>query len=201
MSEVMEASELDNSALEQLFGSARSLHNYSNRPVSDETLRSLYDLWKLGPTAFNSQPARVVFVRTSEGKQRLAPALAQFNRDKTIKAPVTAIVAYDTRFFEHLPAQFPGANVRSMFATDPANAEQTAFRNGSLQGAYFMIAARALGLTVGPMSGFNAELVNRAFFPDGRCRVNFLVNIGYHDGTRPRPRGPRLRFEDAVQFA
>lgn len=201
MSEVMEATELDDSALAQLFGSARSLHTFSNRPVSDETLRSLYDLWKLGPTAFNSQPARVVFVRSSAGKQRLAPALAQFNRDKTMKAPVTAIIAYDMRFYEHLPTQFPGANVRSMFVSDPVNAEQTAFRNGSLQGAYLMIAARALGLAVGPMSGFNAEAINRAFFADGRYRVNFLVNIGYHDGTIPRSRGPRLRFEDAVQFA
>ena len=201
MSEAMEATELDESALAQLFVSARSVHTYSSRPVSDETLRSLYDLWKLGPTAFNSQPARIVFVRSPAGKQRLAPALSQFNRDKTLKAPVTAIVAYDTRFYDHLPAQFPGADVRSAFAGDPVEAERTAFRNGSLQGAYLMIAARALGLAVGPMSGFNADAVNRTFFADGRYRANFLVNMGYHNGALPRPRGPRLKYEQAVQIA
>lgn len=149
----------------------------------------------------NTQPGRVVFVRSAEAKAGLEPALAPSNVEKTMAAPVTAIVAYDTEFYEHLPTQFP-ANpaAREMFAGKTAFAFDTATRNVTLQGAYLILAARALGLDTGPMSGFNAALLNEAFFPDGRWRANFLVNLGWGDPAGVRPRGPRLAFDDAVRF-
>jgi nitroreductase len=184
-------------ALDQLFRSARSVHSFKAEPVTDDTLRNLYDLIKWGPTAFNAQPARFVFVRSAEAKQRLAPALSAGNRDKTLAAPATVIVAYDSKFFERLPEHSPRAF--DLLSADAALAEATAFRNGTLQGAYLLIAARALGLAVGPMSGFNPDAINREFFPDGSYRANFLANIGYADDSAPRPRGPRFEFADVVQ--
>jgi nitroreductase len=184
-------------ALDQLFRSARSVHSFKADPVTDDTLRSLYDLMKWGPTAFNAQPARYVFVRSAEGKERLAPALSASNRDKSLGAPATVIVAYDSKFFERLPEH--SARVLDLFSADGTLAEATAFRNGTLQGAYLLIAARALGLSVGPMSGFNPDAINREFFPDGRYRANFLANIGYADDSAPRPRGPRFEFADVVE--
>lgn len=191
------AARIEESALDRLFRSARSIHHFTADPVTDETLKSLYDLLKWGPTAFNAQPARYLFVRSPQGKARLAPALSAGNRDKSLAAPVTAIVAYDLRFFDRLPEH--NARAIELFAGNGALAESTAFRNGTLQGAYLLIAARALGLSVGPMSGFDADAVNREFFPEGRCRVNFLANIGYANDGQPRPRGPRFEFDDVVE--
>jgi len=191
---------LDAAALDQLFRSARSLHGFSAEPVSDATLEQLYDLLKWGPTAFNAQPARYVFVRSAAAKARLAPALSEGNKAKTLAAPVTAIVAYDRRFYERLPQQFAHANVSHLFQFDSPQTEATALRNGTLQGAYLVLAARALGLTAGPMSGFDAAAVDAEFFPDGRHRSNFLVNLGYGDGRPARPRGPRLRFDEVAQI-
>ncbi len=196
----MATSILDSSALDQLFRGARSLHTFKADPVTDATLRNLYDLAKWGPTAFNAQPARYVFVRSEAAKARLAPALSGSNRDKTVAAPVTVIVAYDSQFFTNHPDPASKAKSNELFVNNAELAAATAFRSGTLQGAYLLIAARALGLTVGPMSGFDAEAVNREFFPDGRYRANFLANIGYADATEPRPRGPRFQFEDVAEI-
>ncbi|MDP8984917.1 MAG: malonic semialdehyde reductase [Pseudomonadota bacterium] len=190
---------LDDAALDQLFRSARSIHTFKPEPVTDATVHALYDLLKWGPTAFNAQPARYVVIRSAAGKARLEPTLAAGNRDKTMAAPATVIVAYDTKFFERLQGQLPASSME-LFSTNPAHAQSTAFRNGTLQGAYLLIAARALGLAVGPMSGFNAEALDREFFPDGRYRANFLVNIGYANDTAPRPRAPRFAFTDVVEL-
>jgi nitroreductase len=191
---------LPDAALDQLFCEARTYNQFADRAVDDATLRSLYELYRWGPTAMNTQPGRVVFVRSAGAKARLRPALAPGNVDKTMAAPVTAIVAYDTAFHEHLATQFP-ANpaAREMFAGNAAIALDTATRNGTLQGAYLILAARALGLDTGPMSGFNAALLDQAFFPDKRWRANFLVNLGWGDPAGVRPRGPRLEFDDAVR--
>jgi 3-hydroxypropanoate dehydrogenase len=186
--------------LDQLFRSARATHAFTSQPVTDETLWRIYELLKWGPTAYNGQPGRYVFVRSAEAKARLAPALSSSNRAKTLAAPVTAIVAYDTRFFERLPELSPGSSGIEVLGKNAPLAEITALRNGTLQGAYLLLAARALGLATGPMSGFNPEQVNREFFADSNWRVNFLINLGYADGSAPRPRLPRLSFEDAVRI-
>jgi len=190
---------IDDVTLDRLFRSARSVHTFKPDPVSDSTLRSLYDLLKWGPTAFNSQPARYVFLRSAEAKARLAPTLSGSNRDKTLKAPVTVIVAYDLKFFSDHPDEAAKAQMTKIYADNAELAAATAFRNGTLQGAYLIIAARAFGLTVGPMSGFDANAVNREFFPDGRYQANFLANLGYADETPPRPRGPRFDFDHVAK--
>jgi len=192
--------ELADTSLDQLFREARTHNGWLNRPVSDEQLRRIYDLMKWGPTSANSSPARIVFLRSQDAKQRLAPALAPGNVEKTLQAPVTAIVAQDLEFYEQLPKLFPHADARSWFLGNQSLIESTAFRNSSLQGAYLMLAARALGLDVGPMSGFDNEKVDREFFPDGRVKSNFLVNIGYGDRSKLPPRSPRLAFEEAAQL-
>ena len=191
---------LEAEALDQLFRAARSTHAFTSQPVTDELLRQLYELLKWGPTAWNAQPARYVFVRSPEAKARLAPAMSSGNRAKTLAAPVTAIVAYDTRFFERLDEWAPGSTGKQVLSRDPALAEVTAQRNGSLQGAYLILAARALGLAAGPMSGFNGEALNREFFADSTWRANFLVNLGFSDGSVPKPRAARVPFEDAVRI-
>jgi 3-hydroxypropanoate dehydrogenase len=191
---------LDDAVLDRLFRGARSIHAFKDRPVTDATLNTLFDLLKWGPTAFNCQPARFVFLRSTESKARLLPSLSSANREKTSRAPVNAIVAYDRQFFEHLPVQFPGARVQELFTGNAGLAESTAFRNSTLQGAYLLIAARALGLAVGPMSGFNPDAVDREFFPDGRYRTNFLANLGYADDSAPRARGPRFEFGDVADI-
>jgi 3-hydroxypropanoate dehydrogenase len=190
---------IDDVALDRLFRSARSIHTFKPDPVSDSTLRHLYELLKWGPTAFNSQPARYVFIRSAEAKARLAPALPAGNRDKTLAAPVTVIVAYDVKFFSDHPDENSSSQMAKIFANNSELATTTAFRNGTLQGAYLLIAARALGLAVGPMSGFDANTINREFFPDGRYLANFLTNIGYANDAEPRPRGPRFEFDDVAQ--
>jgi 3-hydroxypropanoate dehydrogenase len=193
---------LDAHALDVLFREAHSTHAFTE-PVTDEQLRELYELMKWGPTTFNTQPARFVFVRSKEAKEKLAPALTPANLDKTMQAPVTAIVAYDLRFYDNLPKAFPHrpeANKAFMGDEKLAHAERTALRNSSLQGAYMIIAARALGLDCGPMSGFDNAKVDAAFFPDGRWKSNFLCNLGRGDATKVIPRNPRLTFEEACRI-
>jgi 3-hydroxypropanoate dehydrogenase len=192
---------LNNTALEQTFTQARTFNKFTDRTVSDETLHALYELAKWGPTSMNSQPARIVFVRSAEAKAQLLPALLPGNADKTLAAPVCAIVAMDSRFFEHLPEQFPAMNAKPMFEGNAALAEGTAFRNSSLQAAYLIVAARQLGLDCGPMSGFDPAKVNQAFFPDGRYKTNLLINLGYGDASGNHPRGPRLPFETVARIA
>ena len=185
-------------ALAQLFREARTHRAWLHQPVPLELLREAYDLARLGPTSANSSPARFVFLTTPEAKERLRPALDPGNVEKTMTAPVTVIFAWDTEFYERLPKLSPHADVRSYFVGNQSLIHETAFRNGSLEAAYFILAARALGLDCGPMSGFNAEKVNAEFFPDGKWKANFLCNLGYGDPAKLRPRGPRLSFEEAA---
>lgn len=187
-------------SLGQVFFAARSVNTFRDTPVTDAMLKELHALLRWGPTSMNCQPGRFVFVRSEAAKVRLLPALAPGNVEKTRQAPVTVIVAQDTRFFEHLPTQFPAYDARPMFEGNAELAAATAFRNSTLQGAYLIIAARMLGLDAGPMSGFDAGKVNEAFFPDGRYAVNFLVNLGYGDPAGNYPRGPRLAFDDVAQI-
>lgn len=191
---------LDSHALEQLFLKARTHNAWQDRPVPEALLRQLYDLVKMAPTSANCSPARFVFVHTAEGKARLKPALSAGNLDKTLAAPVTVIVAHDLRFAERLPYLFPHTDARPWFA-DPKVAETTAFRNGTLQVAYLILAARALGLDTGPMSGFDQAKVDEAFFKDTGYRSNVLVNLGYGDATDLFPRSPRLPFDEACSIA
>jgi 3-hydroxypropanoate dehydrogenase len=191
---------LDSAALDQAFRLARTFGKFKPEPVTDDTLHALYELLKWGPTSMNAQPGRFVFLRSPESRLRLKPALSPGNVDKTMVAPVTVIVATDTRFYEHLPEQFPAYDAKPMFEGNAALAEATAFRNGTLQGGYLILAARMLGLDCGPMSGFDASKVNAEFFPDGRWKANFLVNLGYGDPGANFPRGPRLPFEAATQL-
>jgi len=186
--------------LNQAFLEARSFNRFSDRPVSAETLHQLYDLMKWGPTSMNTQPARLLFLTSPEAKERLVPSLSPGNVDKTRAAPVTVIVAQDLDFFEHLPTQFAAYDAKPLFANNAALAESTAFRNSSLQGAYLIIAARLLGLDAGPMSGFDGDKLNAEFFPEGRWRANFLINLGYGDASGNHPRGPRLPFDSVARI-
>src|SRR5512139_395462 len=173
---------IDDRALDQLFREARTHNKWQDRPVPDAKLRELYDLLKMAPTSANAGPGRFVFVRTPEGKAKLKPALSAGNLEKTMNAPVTVIVAHDTHFYDHLPTLFPHApDAKNWFTGSLSFAEQTAFRNGSLQGAYLILAARALGLDAGPMSGFDAAKVDEAFFQGTNWKTNFLINLGYGD--------------------
>lgn len=193
---------LDAKSLDTIFRQART-HNAISGPVTDAQLRELYDLMKWGPTTMNTQPGRIVFVRSTQAKEKLRPALSPGNLDKTMAAPVTAIIAYDLMFYENLPKTFPQRPdaINGFKGEDKkAGNEKLAFRNGSLQGAYFIIAARALGLDCGPMSGFDNAKVDAAFFPDGRWKSNFLVNIGKGDPAKVMPRNPRLTFEEACRI-
>jgi 3-hydroxypropanoate dehydrogenase len=191
---------LDDSALDQLFRTARTQNRWQPRPVPDGRLEELYDLLKYAPTSANSSPARFVFVRTAEGKARLKEALSPGNIEKTMTAPVTVIVAHDTAFHDKLPFLFPHADARSWFAGNPAFAEATAVRNGTLQGAYLILAARAVGLDAGPMSGFDNQRVDESFLFGTGWRSNFLVNLGYGDPDGLFPRSPRLSFDEACRL-
>jgi len=188
---------LDDAGLDLIFRSARTRNGWHDTPLPETLLRAVYDLAKLGPTSANSCPGRFVFVRSAQAKERLRPHLIETNVDKTMRAPCCVIVAYDTRFYDLLPRLFPSRDFRSMFMANAVLSEETAFRNGSLQGAYFMIAARALGLDCGPMSGFNRATLDAEFFPDGRWRSNFLCNIGYGTDENLFPRNPRPDFDEA----
>jgi 3-hydroxypropanoate dehydrogenase len=193
---------IDTAGFDLLFREARTHNKWKPDPISDDTLRELYDLAKWGPTSANSSPARFVFIRSKEGKEKLAPALSSGNMDKTMAAPVTVIVAYDPKFYEKLPQLFPhNPDAASWFTSNDSLAATTAFRNGTLQGAYLMIAARALGLDTGAMSGFDNAKVDAAFFAHNGWRSNFLVNIGYGDPEGLFNRSPRLTFDEAAQFA
>ncbi len=206
---------LNDISLDQLFRKARSHNGWLDKPVDDAILHELYELMKWGPTSANGSPARIVFVRTLEGKQRLLPALKPGNVDKTMSAPVTAIIGYDTRFYDKLPQLFPhNPAVRDWFAGNPELVEATALRNSSLQGAYFIFAARALGLDCGPMSGFDHAILDREFFsagedgddiqqeagPVSHVKSNFLCNLGYGDFGKLFPRSPRLSFAEACEM-
>jgi len=206
---------VNDAGLDLLFREARTYNAWSNEPVPDDILRRLYDLMKWAPTSANCNPARIVFVRSREAKERLAPALSPGNVDKTMNAPVTAIVAYDLKFYEKLPQLFPhNPGMRDFFANAPEMVDVTAKRNSSLQGAYMMLAARALGLDCGPMSGFDNAKVDEEFFsagksdpncaeeffPEGHIKSNFLCNLGYGDKSSLFPRGPRLEFEQACSL-
>ena len=191
---------LDQAALDQLFAAARTHNVWLDRPVSDELLHELYECMKWGPTAANGSPARIVFVKSREAKERLLPCMAPGNADKTRAAPVTAIVGMDGAFYEKLPTLFPQADARSWFVGNQALIDATAFRNSSLQGAYLILAARALGLDCGPMSGFDADKINAAFFKDGTVKANFVCNLGYGDHTKLFPRNPRLSFGEACRI-
>ena len=188
-------------ALDQIFRHARTANGFADRPVPDDLLRQVVELAALGPTSMNCQPARFVFVRTPEGKARLKDCLSPGNVEKTMAAPVTAIVATDTRFYEYMPQVWHGDGAREMFAGNAALAQATAQRNGTLGGAWLIMAARALGLDCGPMSGFDADKPNAAFFADGRFKANFLVNLGYGDPAKLFPRNPRLAFDQACSLA
>lgn len=192
-----QASEPD---LDLIFRAARTQNSFKPEAVAEELLRRVYDLARMGPTSANSSPARFIFVVSQEGKERLRPALSAGNLAKTLAAPVTAIIGYDTAFYDLLPELFPHEDARSWFAGKPDLIEETAFRNATLQGAYLMIAARALGLDCGPMSGFDKDKVAAVFWPEGRVKANFLCNIGYGDDTQIFPRHPRLSFERACQI-
>lgn len=191
---------VNQSALNTLFCDARSHNGWQTRPVSDATLEAIYNLVKMGPTSANCSPARFVFIRSEEGKAQLRPALSGGNLAKTMSAPVTAIVAWDATFYEKLPQLFPHADARSWFTTSPQLAEETAFRNSSMQAAYLISACRALGLDTGPMSGFDREQVDNTFFRDSGWRSNLLINIGYGDDDKLFGRLPRLAFDDACQL-
>ena len=191
---------LDDRALDQLFREARTQNKWQDRPVPDATLEEVYNLLKWAPTSANSSPARFVFIRTPEGKAKLKQALSPGNLEKTMTAPVTVIVAHDVEFYEKLPFLFPHADARSWFAGNPAFAETSAFRNGTLQGAYLMMAARSVGLDAGAMSGFDNAKVDELFLAGTTWKSNFLVNLGYGDPAGLFPRSPRLSFDEACRF-
>jgi 3-hydroxypropanoate dehydrogenase len=192
---------IDNTALAALFNEARTFSYWQERDVPDGIIEDALKMAMLGPTSGNCQPMRLVLVKSKEAKERLLPCVSSGNSEKVRTAPVTAIVAYDTQFYEYLPRLFPHNDARSWFTSNEALATETAFRNSSLGGAYFIVALRALGLDCGPMSGFNPKAVDEAFFPDGRHRVNFLMNIGYGDRDKLHPRLPRLDFAEIASWA
>ena len=188
--------------MDALFLEARTHSAWLDKPVEPDTLRRIYELTRMAPTSANCSPMRVVFVTTPAAKQRLNPLLMEGNRDKAMAAPATAIIGYDTEFYEHLPRLFPHADAKSWFAgpQNAQNAATTAFRNGSLQGAYFILAARALGLDCGPMSGFDNAAVDRMIFPNGRVKSNFLCNLGYGNPAGLHPRSPRFEFDEVCKI-
>ena len=192
---------IDENALKQLFLDARTHSAWLDKPVDDALLVRLYDTLRMGPTSANNQAGRIVFVKSAEAKERLKPSLSPGNVEKTMSAPVTAIVAYDMEFYEKLPRLMPQVDARSWFAHLPEAAlDRVGYQSSCLQGAYLMIVARGLGLDCGPMGGFDAAKVNAAFFPDGKWRANFLINLGYGDPAKLFPRNPRLEFSEACRI-
>jgi 3-hydroxypropanoate dehydrogenase len=191
---------LDDHALDQIFREARTHIAWLDRPVSDELLRQAVELAKMGPTSANCLPMRIVFVRSKEAKERLRPALAPGNVDKTMAAPATTIIGYDLEFCELLPRLFPRSDMRQAFVGKPDLIKDTAFRNSSLQGAYFILALRSLGLDTGPMSGFDNAKVDAEFFSGTAVKSNFLINIGHGDPAKLFPRSPRLTFEEIARI-
>ena len=193
---------LETAAHDLLFREARPHNKWQDKPVTDQQIHEIYDLLKFGPTSANSSPARFVFIRTPEGKQTLKPALSSGNTDKTMSAPLTVIVAYDPKFFEKLPQLFPhNQDAKSWFTSNDSLAATTAFRNGTLQGAYLIVAARAMGFDTGAMSGFDNDIVDKAFFAENGWRSNFLCNVGYGDWSGVCNRSPRRGFDEACILA
>jgi 3-hydroxypropanoate dehydrogenase len=186
--------------LDLLFREARTHNAFQDKPVSETLLRAVWELAKMGPTSANCSPMRVLFLKSQAAKKRLRPALSEGNVEKTMKAPVTAIIAYDLDFYEHLPRLFPHADARPWFVGKDELIRTTAFRNGTLQGGYLILAARALGLDCGPMSGFDNAKVDAEFFPGGRVKSNFLCNIGYGDPAGLFARSPRFAFDEACNI-
>lgn len=193
---------LGDEALDVLFREARTHNGWDGRDVTDVLVQAVYDLMKWGPTSANCCPARFVFVKSKEAKERLAPHMDKGNLEKTMAAPVTAIIGYDLKFYEALAKMYPhgGDKMAAMYEKNPDKAQEAAFRNGSLQGAYFLIAARALGLDCGPMSGFNADGIQKEFFAGTSYKPNFLCNLGYGDPSKLYPRGPRFGFDDVCKI-
>jgi 3-hydroxypropanoate dehydrogenase len=191
----------DTAALDLLFRKARTHHAWRDQPVTDEQLRQIYELMKWGPTSANSCPARLIFLRTKEAKERVIPALSPGNVPQAQQAPVTAIIGYDQKFYEQMTKLFPhNPGMAQNFAKSPQAAEVTAFRNGTLQGGYFILAARAVGLDCGPMSGFDNAKVDQEFFAGTSVKSNFLCNLGHGEPSKLLPRHPRLDFEEACQL-
>ena len=187
----------DDTVLDLIFREGRTHSHWRDEPVDEDLLREVWDLARMGPTSANCSPARIIFVVSEDAKERLKPALIEGNVAKTMAAPATAIIGYDLTFYERLPELFPQADARSWFVGNDDLIRSTAFRNGSLQGAYFILAARALGLDCGPMSGFDNAMVDEAFFAGTPIRSNFLCNLGHGDASKLHPRNSRLGFEDA----
>jgi 3-hydroxypropanoate dehydrogenase len=196
----MDESLVSTAVLDRLFRVARSFNDFTDRPVTNDELHTLYDLAKWGPTTANSQPQRILFLRSAEAKDRLQPALSSQNKKKVLGAPVVAILAYDMRFFEHLPRMYHNPAARSWYETTPEQIRTTAFRNATLQGAYLMLAARAIGLDCGPMSGFKNDVVDAEFFPDGQFKSNFLCCLGHGDPSTLLPRGDRFAFDEICRI-
>ena len=187
--------------LDKLFLKARSHYNWKKKEVKEKILKDLYNLVKNCPTSANSEPMRILFLKSDKSKERLRPHLSDGNVDKTMTAPIVAIIAYDSKFYNHLPKLFPhNPGMKKVLSNPPAKAEITAFRNSTLQGGYFMIAARALGLDVGPMSGFNNSGVDKEFFSNGRFKSNFLCNLGYGDKSKLLNRLPRFKFSEVCKI-
>ena len=192
--------QLDDRSLDIIFRNARSHNGWQEKPVSDELIKQLYELMKWAPTSANASPVRLVFIKSTAAKQRLLPAMISGNEEKTRTAPVTVIVAQDHEFYEKLPQLCPHTDARAWFVGNQALIDTTAFRNATLQGAYLIIAARALGLDAGPMSGFDNAKVDAEFFSGTKIRSNFLINLGYGDATKLFPRGPRLTFDESSRI-
>jgi len=201
MSSTQEATQIPQEAIRQLFTEARTHHAWLPKKIEDKTIRELYDIMKWGPTSANTNPIRIVFAKSEKAKEQLIPCLMPGNVDQTKAAPVTAIVAWDERFYEHLPRLFPHApQMKDMFSSNKEMAEFSAFQNASLQGGYFILAARALGLDCGPMGGFDRAKVDAAFFKGTTWKSNFLCNLGYGDASKLHSRGPRLPFDEACKI-
>ena len=195
-----DSTKIDTAALAQIFTEARTHNAYLDRPVPDALLREAVDIAKMGPTSANQSPLRIVFLRSKEAKERLRPALMEGNLAKTLAAPVVALTAYDTKFFEHAPYLMPHFDVRPWFEGNEAFATRAAFQNGTLQVAYLIIALRAVGLDTGPMTGFDNAKIDAEFFPDGRFKSNVLINIGYGDRDKLFPRSPRFSFDQIAKI-
>ncbi len=191
---------IQSTALAQMFTEARTHNGFLDKPVDDSLLREAVDIAKLAPTSVNMSPLRILFLKSAEAKQRLRPFLSPGNLVKTMAAPVVAITAYDVKFYEHLPFLFPHADTKPWFSGNEAFANLSAFRNGTLQVAYLILALRAVGLDTGPMSGFENDKVDAEFFPDGRFKSNVLINIGYGDHTKLFPRSPRFSFDEIAKI-
>ncbi|MCP8690327.1 malonic semialdehyde reductase [Marinobacterium sedimentorum] len=192
---------IDQNALAQVFINARTHNSWTDKSVSDEKLRELYELMHYAPTSMNCQPLRILFLRTDAAKERLRAALMPGNQEKTMKSPVVAVLGYDTKFYEHLPRMFAhNKDAKSLFEGKPEHIQTTAFRNSAIQGGYFILAARALGLDVGPMSGFNNAVVDAEFWPEGNIKSNFLCNLGYGDASVLFPRSERFAFDEVCEI-